>query len=235
MKDYKRLTMKSTDTPNCDICLRKDLPCSYEDCHAILYERLQELENKIEQGKLIELPCKVGDTVLVIEEQQIFEMKVCSVSKYGSIHWTKNKPPKIWHYYLESDYTKYYASMYEFSYRWFLIREEAEKKLEEFKNDKEYYISKMQEIIDYCINEYTKDLKKGIYNSAIILYKKIIEPLLTKEEQVFTSDIETFGLNIKSDMTDFFEFLITHIPFVEVIKVNNKISVMRDLANKEYE
>ena len=28
-----------------------------------VYERLQELENKIEDGTLIELPCKVGDTV----------------------------------------------------------------------------------------------------------------------------------------------------------------------------
>ena len=31
-----------------------------------VYNRLIELENKIEQGTLIELPCKVGDTVYVI-------------------------------------------------------------------------------------------------------------------------------------------------------------------------
>lgn len=28
-----------------------------------MYKRLQELEDKIEQGTLVELPCKVGDTI----------------------------------------------------------------------------------------------------------------------------------------------------------------------------
>ena len=32
--------------------------------------RLAELEDKIEQGTLIELPCKVGDTVYFIDEKR---------------------------------------------------------------------------------------------------------------------------------------------------------------------
>ena len=47
MKEYKRLTAKDWQ----------------KDKHTKAYERLAELEDKIENGTLIELPCKVGDTV----------------------------------------------------------------------------------------------------------------------------------------------------------------------------
>lgn len=54
MSDYKRLTgQKWTD----DIDLTKEYGYSY------IYKRLYELEDKIENGTLVELPCKVGDTV----------------------------------------------------------------------------------------------------------------------------------------------------------------------------
>lgn len=33
-----------------------------------IYDKLAELEDKIEKGLMIELPCKVGDTVYVIEQ-----------------------------------------------------------------------------------------------------------------------------------------------------------------------
>lgn len=41
-----------------------------EGKHTKAYERLAELEDKIENGTLIELPCKVGDTVYVIDEME---------------------------------------------------------------------------------------------------------------------------------------------------------------------
>ena len=51
---YKRLTgQKWTD----DIDLAKEYGYSY------IYKRLYELEDKIENGTLREVPCKVGDTV----------------------------------------------------------------------------------------------------------------------------------------------------------------------------
>lgn len=50
MSKYKRLTS--------DTGFARNLPINKE-----LYDRLYELENAIENGTLIELPCKVGDTV----------------------------------------------------------------------------------------------------------------------------------------------------------------------------
>ena len=58
MSEYKRLTgQKWTD----DIDLTKEYGYSY------IYKRLYELEDKIMDGTLVELPCKVGDTVYFIE------------------------------------------------------------------------------------------------------------------------------------------------------------------------
>lgn len=92
-----------------------------------VYNRLIELENKIEQGTLIELPCKVGDTIWVVDESwghredgtwgsisEMHEGKAYSFTYYGNcIH-------------IEDDFTSNY-------YLWeedaFLTREEAEKRL----------------------------------------------------------------------------------------------------------
>ena len=40
--------------------------------HDPMYKRLQELEDKIENGTLIELPCKVGDTVYCLLAQGVW-------------------------------------------------------------------------------------------------------------------------------------------------------------------
>lgn len=60
---YKRLTEKDEDIINCLNCPKYEQKCSPKDCIDIAYKRLAELEDKIETGTLIELPCKVGDTV----------------------------------------------------------------------------------------------------------------------------------------------------------------------------
>lgn len=58
MSEYKRLTgQKWTD----NIDLAKEYGYSY------IYKRLYELEDKIMDGTLVELPCKVGDKVYFIE------------------------------------------------------------------------------------------------------------------------------------------------------------------------
>lgn len=65
----KRLTERAGNgKPYFDGCLHCDLE---SDCGLCPYwegglNRLAELEDKIEKGTLIELPCKVGDTVYVI-------------------------------------------------------------------------------------------------------------------------------------------------------------------------
>lgn len=64
---YERLTKyseinKDYITPYCDnfICDGVCRDCDYEQ---IIINRLAELEDKIEDGTLVELPCKVGDTL----------------------------------------------------------------------------------------------------------------------------------------------------------------------------
>lgn len=54
MKQYKRLTNQKWSE---DIDLTQELGYSY------IYKRLYELEDKIENKTLMELPCKIGDTI----------------------------------------------------------------------------------------------------------------------------------------------------------------------------
>lgn len=61
MSDYKRLTYKDNMNEFCDYA-----DCVTDCCNCYLqrlHNRLAELEDKIENGTLVELPCKVGDTV----------------------------------------------------------------------------------------------------------------------------------------------------------------------------
>lgn len=53
MKDYKRLTVKRADGE----------PTVRSITIQLLINRLAELEDKIENGTLVEPPCKVGDTI----------------------------------------------------------------------------------------------------------------------------------------------------------------------------
>ena len=69
MSKYKRLTS--------DTGFARNLPINEE-----LYDRLYELENAIENGTLIELPCKVGDTVYeVFKNHQPPFVQVTTIEK----------------------------------------------------------------------------------------------------------------------------------------------------------
>lgn len=106
MKDYKRLTIRGGDLGFYgnvyNKCSNKDRPDirkqfkegkkSYEieeyeykeytsEELSDIYKRLGELEDKIEQGRLIELPCKVGDTVYFVSKKDgIRQDKVSALS-----------------------------------------------------------------------------------------------------------------------------------------------------------
>ena len=54
MKQYKRLTNQKWSE---DIDLTQELGYSY------IYKRLYELEDKIENKMIVEMPCKIGDTI----------------------------------------------------------------------------------------------------------------------------------------------------------------------------
>ena len=67
MSEYKRLTERHENgyiELMCDSCKYND-KCDVEThyCNAAVKNCLAELEDKIENGTLIELPCKVGDTI----------------------------------------------------------------------------------------------------------------------------------------------------------------------------
>jgi hypothetical protein len=85
-------------------------------------ERLAELEDKIEQGTLVELPCKVGDTVYVIADgmwhcQEVWQFRY---DMFGLSVRTVGDHPFD----------------FEWGERAFLTREEAEKRLLELQGDK---------------------------------------------------------------------------------------------------
>lgn len=64
---YKRFTERrgSLVIDNCGNCPNVNNPqgCTDKNCYEIMKNRLAELEDKIMDGTLVELPCKVGDTV----------------------------------------------------------------------------------------------------------------------------------------------------------------------------
>lgn len=121
MKDYDRFTNQEWSE---NINLTKELGYSY------IYKRLYELEDKIEQGTLIELPCKVGDTIYIVGKEieefivSAIEITILSCDSWGTntIQFTdKNGDSKF-------DYFVYFAWI---GKTVFLTREEAEKKLKE--------------------------------------------------------------------------------------------------------
>lgn len=118
MSEYERLTNQKWSK---DIDLTQELGYSY------IYKRLYELENKIENGTLIELPCKVGDVVYFILDYVGF----------GKLEAEKTIRPKIVDYVdlygFESDGLQ--VSWIDLNHQVFLSRVEAEKRLEEIKNE----------------------------------------------------------------------------------------------------
>ena len=95
-------------------------------------KRLAELEDKIENGTLIELPCKVGDNIFYVSEYGIEEFVVSAIryvkTKYDN--WELNSIE------FEDKETGERRFDYHCYFNWigrsvFFTREEAEKKLKE--------------------------------------------------------------------------------------------------------
>lgn len=70
MNDYKRLTIREDNSIDtiCKNCKRYNTPSCITPhaCFEAIIERLAELEDKIENKTLIDLPCKVGDKLFII-------------------------------------------------------------------------------------------------------------------------------------------------------------------------
>lgn len=102
------------------------------------YKKYLEWKKLDEQGKLLKLPCKIGDTVYELCKfddgiYQICPMIVKSLSHYGQARKDKNGYIQAWNIYAESDYTYMYKSFYDFGKTVFLTEREAKEALERMK------------------------------------------------------------------------------------------------------
>lgn len=105
-------------------------------------EELMEFKQAEEQGLLLRLPCKVGDTVYELvkcddDTHRIFPMTVKDISPHGALRIIKNDTTMVWNMYLESDYTYAYKHFSDIGKNIFLTREAAEKALAEMEGSHE--------------------------------------------------------------------------------------------------
>lgn len=119
-------------------------PCEKNAHHCrMILEKLADYEDLEEQGLLVRLPCKVGDTVWVVTspinvygydeydgdaEYEVYESFLSSVSYYAS-----GEQFRIYAKVTNSFIAAYFREC-DFGESIFLTREDAEKKLEEMKN-----------------------------------------------------------------------------------------------------
>ena len=109
--EYKRLTNQKWSK---DIDLTQELGYSY------IYKRLAELEDKIEAGTLIEIPCKVGDNAVAIIDTLAYPNAIYNVKLKDLAYIVEDE---------NGDVTFQHIT------RIFGTKAEAEKRLEEIRNE----------------------------------------------------------------------------------------------------
>ena len=109
--EYKRLTNQKWSK---DIDLTQELGYSY------IYKRLAELEDKIEAGTLVEIPCKVGDNAVAIIDTLAYPNAIYNVKLKDLAYIVEDE---------NGDVTFQHIT------RIFGTKAEAEKRLEEIRNE----------------------------------------------------------------------------------------------------
>lgn len=126
MEKYKRLTGRK---------INNVMELHEYQCECV--NRLAELEDKIENGTLIELPCKVGDTVYLLWEYQgISAIAALTVEDISIEDKCINTNLDSDDYDLKNKYNWGYFGWEEIGKTVFLTKAEAEKRLEELQNEK---------------------------------------------------------------------------------------------------
>lgn len=114
----ERLTVRTTEPVTMSMGFTSTNECK-------LYRRLAELENAIENGTLVELPCKVGD-VVYYTDKALAKRNRWKEFIVDEIRYSKNSY-KVWFlgnsYVYASDFKKYIRT----------TREEIEKLIEELR------------------------------------------------------------------------------------------------------
>ena len=130
--EYERLTERRSNLviDKCGNCenVRNPQGCTEHWCYEVMKNRLAELEDKIENGTLIELPCKVGDTVFVLSQMK--DKRILPfINTYEITSITIRK--KTIYFYHEMDGFIKIFKLNDFGETVFLTREKAEQKLKE--------------------------------------------------------------------------------------------------------
>lgn len=122
-------------------------------------ETLSKLVDKIENGTLIEFPCKVGDTIYeAIKGLSVQEYKVDSISftlpyKRGVMDCKRIKDNAHWKFWLE-DINK----------TWFLTKEQAEAKLKELSKEKSLeQVKKHKKMNDPAADDWLMEVNDPYY------------------------------------------------------------------------
>ena len=124
MSEYKRLTKQKWSN---DIDLTQELGYSY------IYERLHELEDKIEAGTLVTVPYAIGQEVYWVYKKGCFDVEKVKVSLITIKH-DGSVDIRLNHYNNDGSYRscfKYNPKYYEL----FDTFAEAEKRLNEIRNE----------------------------------------------------------------------------------------------------
>lgn len=141
MRGYKRLTDKEYEYKRCASCSYKN--CQYcgdiYDIEKQAHTRLTELEDKLESGTLIELPCKVGDKVYIPykfrNKNGVFEtiIEEIRIEEKHILFWAK---PLYTNNSVRVRYLGWKKSK-DFNKTWFLTKAEAEARLKELQEKQE--------------------------------------------------------------------------------------------------
>ena len=126
--EYKRLTEKTRDCFQYDLKDFKHKIGEFGDydaffAYSMAVKRLGELEEKIENGTLVELPCKVGDVMYeVIEGMPIQEWKIESICfdrayPKGVIWAERTRDFAHWKFQIEDCSTKQFTDKAEAKWR----------------------------------------------------------------------------------------------------------------------
>lgn len=125
MREYERLTERRGDLviDNCRNCpnLHNPQGCIDATCYGIMKNRLAELEDKIEAGTLIEIPRKVGDNAVAIIDTFCYPNAIYNVKLKDLAYIVEDE---------NGDVTFQHIT------RIFGTEAEAEKRLEEMKNER---------------------------------------------------------------------------------------------------
>ena len=116
MKNYKRVTIRHEDG---SYSFMYDYNATTPPIKTLL-DRLAELEDKIENGTLVELPCKVGDNAVAIIDTLCYPNAIYNVKLKDLAYIVEDE---------NGDVTFQHIT------RIFGTEAEAEKKLEELKNE----------------------------------------------------------------------------------------------------